>query len=582
MAVLSVDQMLSGTMLGLASGVDDLLVLEVGGRRVLYALNRAENRLIEIEIGANGDLSIAQSVTLAGTFPPGSDAQLTAAFTSGGSAYLAISGLAPTDGQQVALSGTGALGTQASLAGVGALTAPAWFDLGVMQVLVSGAAGGGLAHYADTGSGFAALAGLSDSADRYLADVAASAVFEQQGTQYVATVSALENGVNVASVSGTGIIQAGALGNAEGLPITLPSDIAALSRLGETVLVVPAFGTSSLSTMRVVNGEPFLTDHILDAEDTRFQGASSLAALTVGDFAYVAVGGAEGGISLLTVLPGGRLVHLASVAEDETVPLDQIEALEALVIGDTLSIFTGSSNEPGIARLGYDLSDQGSVVLAAPNGQGASGTALDDQIVGSVASETLSGLAGDDILLDGAGVDVLVGGAGADLFVFTADGLPDEVADFERGIDWLDLSAFDFLYDVSQLTVTPNATGAVLSFGSETIAITTADAAPLTAGELTNADILNVDRPAFLRIAREIVGTSADETLNGGAGDDTIAGAGGDDLLSGSYGRDVLLGSLGQDTLNGGADGDTLIGGAGNDLLNGGDGGDLIYGDDWM
>ncbi len=581
MAALTVDQILSGGSLGLTSGFSDLFVFETGGRRILYALNRSENRLLEIEIASNGDLSLANSLTLGGTFAAGSDPQVTiASFASGGTA-LALSGLPPSDGQQVTLSGTGALGTQQTLAGVSMLEAPIGFEAGGTPVLVGGTSTGGLTHYADAGAGYTATMALSDASDRYLADVAASAVFVSQGNTYVATVSEMENGLNIASVDDSGLTQAGALGNAEGLPITAPSDVAPVTRLAETLVFVSAFGTSSLSVVQVDGGLPRLADHVIDAEDTRFQGVSSLAAVTHGDFAYVAVGGAEGGVSLLTALPGGRLVHLDSVVEDETVPLDQIEVLEAQVIGDTLHLFAGSANEAGLTRLQYDLSGQGSVVIATTNGSGSTGTALDDQLIGSVVGEPLNGFAGDDILLDGAGNDMLTGGPGADLFVFTADGVWDQITDFERGVDRLDLSAFDFLYDVSQFSVTPTGTGATLSFGSEIIYLTTSDAAPLSAAELSNADILNVDRPPFLLIGREIVGTSANETLNGGAGNDTIAGAGGDDSLSGNFGLDILLGGTGHDTLNGGSDRDTLIGSTGDDLLFGGDGDDVLYGDDW-
>jgi Ca2+-binding RTX toxin-like protein len=438
-----------------------------------------------------------------------------------------------------------------------------------------------VAHFANAGSGYSAGAGLSDGADRYLADVVASVTFQDGGTHYVATASVQENGVSLASVSASGLTLTGALGAADTLPISAPTDLDVVQRLDETLLFLASSGTSSLSVLTVENGVPALADHIYDSASTRFQGAESIAALSYGDFAFMAAGGAEGGVSLLTVLPGGRLVHLGSVSEDETVPLDQIAALDAFVIGDVLNIVAGSANEAGLTRLEYDLSGLGVLAQAAPDTSGAIGTAGDDQLIGSVVGETLSGLGGDDILLDGRGNDILTGGAGADLFVFTADGQSDQITDFERGIDKLDLSAFDFLYGVSQLSIAPTANGAVLSFGNEMIFVTTSDAAPLTALDLTTEDILNVDRPPFLSIGREIIGTSADEVLIGGPGDDTIAGAGGADSLVGGPGLDVLLGSSGNDTLDGQGDRDTLIGGTGDDLIFGGDGGDLIYGDEW-
>ncbi len=580
MPALSVAQTLSGTSLGLTSGLVDLLVVETGGRTILYALNRAEGTLIELDIAGSGSLSVAGSLTVSGSFAAGSDPQLGYGSFDGGGTFLTLAGLAPASGQHVALSGTGALGSQGTLAGVGQLVAPLGLEVGGVPVIVSGATGG-LAHYFDSGSGYAAGTGLTDAADRYLGDVAASAVFGQSGTSYVATVSATEHGVNIAQVTAGGLVQAGALGNAEGLPVGTPTDVADVTRLDETLLLIAASGSSSLSVVSVEGGEPALADHVLDDAATRIQGASTVAAVTYGDFAFAAAGGAEGGVSLFTVLPGGRLVHLGSVAEDETVPLDQIAALDVIVHGTSLQVFAGSGNEAGLTRLEYDLSGLGQVVLADTGGVGATGTSGDDQIVGSVVGEVLSGLGGDDILLDGPGNDTFLGGTGADLFVFTADGVWDEVADFERGLDRLDLSAFDFLYDVSQLTVTPTATGATLTFQGETIVVTTSDTQPLTAGELTNEDIFNVNRPPFLLVGREIIGTSANEFLNGGPGDDTIAAAGGDDSVTGSYGMDLLLGGTGHDTIDGGSDRDTLIGGSGDDLIFGQGGDDVIYGDDW-
>jgi Ca2+-binding RTX toxin-like protein len=581
MAALTVAQILSGGSLGLTSGLEDLLFSEIGGRRVLYLLNRAENRLIELSVASDGDLSVAGSLGLSGTVAAGSSGRLTSGSLASGSQSLAISGLDPSDSQQITLSATGALVTQQALSGVGQLEHAAWMLPGGIPVLVSGGGSGGLSLYADGGPGFAFVTALADDEDRFLADVSASASFTDAGTHYLATASSSEHGVNIVSVTASGLVQTGALGAANGLPISAPTDLATIARLDMTMLVVASFGTSSLSVLMVEDGVPALADHVYDSPTTAFQGAGAVSAVTHGDFAFVAAGGAEGGVSLLTVLPGGRLIHLDSVHEDETAPLDQINAIDTFIADGMLHIVTGSANEAGVARLSYDLSNAGSVSIAASDGTGVTGTALDDHLIGSVVGETLSGLSGDDILLDARGNDVLIGGPGSDLFVFTADGQTDQIADFERGVDRLDLSAFDFLYDVSQLGIAPTASGATLSFGNETIFVTTADGLPLTSADLTTADILNVDRPPFLLIGREIIGTSADELLIGGPGDDTIVGAGGADSLAGGPGLDLLLGSPGDDTLDGGSGRDTLIGGSGDDLLWGGDGGDILYGDDW-
>ena len=82
-----------------------------------------------------------------------------------------------------------------------------------------------------------------------------------------------------------------------------------------------------------------------------------------------------------------------------------------------------------------------------------------------------------------------------------------------------------------------------------------------------------------------VEGTTAANTLTGGAtrdlifargGDDTVSGLGGDDLLHGGDGKDSLTGDLGNDQLLGESGNDTLIGSAGNDTLSGGVGSDVF------
>jgi Ca2+-binding RTX toxin-like protein len=303
----------------------------------------------------------------------------------------------------------------------------------------------------------------------------------------------------------------------------------------------------------------------------------------------VVAGGADGGVSLFTALPGGRLVHLDTLQNDETVPLDGINALTTVVTGAALQIFAGSDTETGLTRLSYDLSGLGAVRFAVGDGAPVSGTSGDDQIMGASVGEALFGRAGDDILFDGAGSDTMTGGAGADLFVLAADRQTDTILDFERGQDRLDLSAFDFLYDVGDLTITPTGTGATLLHGDEVIHVTTADGQPLSMADLTTDDILNVDRPPLLSIGLELVGGNFADSLTGGAGPDTLYGFGGADDLAGGFGSDLifggsendhLTGGAGHDALHGQAGDDTLVGGFDDDLLMGNAGNDVIYGDD--
>ena len=349
--------------------------------------------------------------------------------------------------------------------------------------------------YLDSGGGLSWNAGLGDTATTYLADVSAVSSFQIGSGDYLITASQAENGVTVTAIGSAGsLTAAGSLGVDEGLPINTPTDLDVIQRLGETVAVVGASGTSSLSTLRVDgSGDLWLADHVVDDFTTRFQGVASLDTVTVGDFAFVAAGGTDGGISFFTALPGGRLVHLDSVADDSSTTLYRVSSVTMTLSSNTIELFVGSTLESGLTRISYDVTALGAVLIGG--GGSLVGTALDDQLIGSDTSDMLNGGAGEDILYDAHGVDSMTGGSGADQFIFAQDGVADAILDFERGVDSLDLSGFDFLHDVSQLTITPTANGATVTFASEVIQITTSDATPLTAGELTNADILNVDRP---------------------------------------------------------------------------------------
>ncbi len=588
MTEMSVNQVLTGPQLGLAWGPSDLLIVEIGGRTVLYALSRTDSALAEVTINADGSLTAVDVLSLNGAFAAGSE-PLLGTYVHGANIHLTLSGLDPSAGAFVALGSDGSLVGQTVQSGVAQMAAPQTLEINGDPSLVSGRASGGIELFREGGSGLIWAATLDDSSTTYLGDVSASAHVQISGADYYVSASASENGIQITQVTGAGELEAkSALGAAEGLPISVPSDLDVISRLGETLVVLGSAGSSSLSTMTLdAAAIPSLTDHILDSGATRIQSVTTLDAITTGDFAFVAAGGGDGGVSLFTVLPGGRLVHLSTVADDGTNTLLRPSSVTLTVEGGALQILVASAWEPGLTRLSYDIGSLGAVLVGS--GSNLDGSTFQDQLIGSDQSETMNGGAGDDILVDGHGSDVMTGGSGEDLFIFVADGVSDSVVDFEKGVDRLDLSSFDFLYDISQLEISPTSGGATLSFGGETILLSTSDGSSLSASDLTNADILNVDRPPLLPVENVITGGPLADTLNGSAGDDTIEGGGGDDALSGFGGQDVLIGGdgfddldggSGDDSLDGGAAPDTLIGGEGDDYIDGGAGGDLIYGDD--
>ncbi|TPE50192.1 M10 family metallopeptidase C-terminal domain-containing protein [Amaricoccus solimangrovi] len=79
-----------------------------------------------------------------------------------------------------------------------------------------------------------------------------------------------------------------------------------------------------------------------------------------------------------------------------------------------------------------------------------SGGTGDDPLSGGTGADTLYGGTGHDTLIGGSGPDRMTGGSGADHFVFRATsespairGARDEIVDFQRGVDKIDLSEID-------------------------------------------------------------------------------------------------------------------------------------------
>ena len=148
--------------------------------------------------------------------------------------------------------------------------------------------------------------------------------------------------------------------------------------------------------------------------------------------------------------------------------------------------------------------------------QRVAGSAGDDTINGTAASEFLDGGDGNDSITSGGGDDVIMGGSGDDV-----------------------ISLGDGSYTI---------------FGG--------------AGD----DEIGTGRigSAYADSGR------GDDVIFGNAGDDMIVGGSGDDELHGDEGNDTLYGGSGDDILRGGAGDDLLYGGTGVDLFDGGEGNDTI------
>lgn len=95
------------------------------------------------------------------------------------------------------------------------------------------------------------------------------------------------------------------------------------------------------------------------------------------------------------------------------------------------------------------------------------GGADNDELYGGTQSDTLNGGSGDDLLEGGRSDDLLIGGTGADTFVFAGTTNRDMIADFEVGIDKIDITAMGPMTEL-ELTnrILEHAGNAIINLGS--------------------------------------------------------------------------------------------------------------------
>ncbi|HHX89212.1 MAG TPA: hypothetical protein GX700_05450, partial [Paracoccus sp.] len=401
------------------------------------------------------------------------------------------------------------------------------------------------------------------------------------GHEYVPTADAGLDAVTVFRRDGaTGrLTETDQMGMRQGLGISAPTALEVVEIGGQTYVVLAASGTSSLSVMRLeANGALTPTDHLIDTGHTRFANVQAMTAVTSGDHAFVIAGGADHGLSVFLMLPGGKMLLLETIADGPDSALYNVSALRAVVSGDMLHLFAGSQRDNGMTHFTLSLEDPGIMRTGnARNAEVVRGTGDNDILLAGSNGDTLEGGAGDDVLVAGPGNTWMRGGAGADIFVMHAEAGTVRALDFERGIDRLDLTDLPMLRSLEQLTIIATATGARIEYRGSVIVITAANRTPLTADDLFPGGDLGPDRVPFVRAdntvpliienapptpppspapplaprpppseprpdpweGRVIWGTGRNDTLEGGNGDDTIWGLAGDDLIRGIRGNNL-------------------------------------------
>ena len=403
---------------------------------------------------------------------------------------------------------------------------------------------------------------------------------------YLLASSGLGNCVAIQAIARDGQLgQAQVFGAGLGLGITAPGALATVSLSGVRYLIVGGGESSSLTTFRITYAgglEP--VDHVIDELGTRFSGVSALETVMLDGRAFIIAGGADDGITILTLMPDGRLLHLATLADRDGQSLADVSDIAAVAIDGRIAIFVASRTERGITQFEFDPGPIGQTGVAGAGR--VTGSAGADLLKASSTTTVIEGGAGDDILIAGSAPVALTGGAGADVFVAAPVQGRIYITDFRTGEDRLDLSGLGMIRSTLQLVFSPQADGIKIFYGATVIRIRSSDGRMLQASQFDDRMFALAHYPAPLLRSR-ILGTGFSEVLQagqagsdilGGAGDDTIFGAGAPDLLSGGAGADMLAGLGGRDTLDGGAGADLLKGGNDEDVLRGADGDDRLFG----
>ncbi|MCB5408458.1 calcium-binding protein [Pseudogemmobacter faecipullorum] len=557
--------------LHMLSGIEDLLILQApGGGFMLYSLTRAGGGVLALQIDGPLRLSGSYDIRSSGGLSAGPEL---AALSLNGAQMLLVSGLGPGGLSFYQLRDSGTLRSNVLPPAGGGISfsASASLALGGENFCYGSATGAGMLQAWRLGNSgeLTALPGLRlgpDVADQI--NITAIEPLSYDGRNYLIVLSQTAARIHLIALEDDGRPrESAAIGAAEGLGIASPEVVRQVTAHGGTWLVAGSSGSSSISLIRLTaSGGMEAADHIIDTLNTRFQALRALEVVVLQERAFILAGGADQGLNLFEILPGGRLVLMAELTGEGLVAPGAISAISLRLQSGQLEIFLAGEGS-GITRLGLDLS---AIALPQRGGEGAdrlNGTALDDLLTGGAGNDTLSGGEGSDVLTDGPGEDRLTGGGGADLFVLSADGMADVITDFQPGLDRLDLTGWSGLRDFSAVEFLATPSGAVLWFGAERLEIFSANGLPLSREELRLATLTGLWHSLPLPLVDQgtIFGTPGPDLLRGGAESDTIEGMGGNDTLIGGAGNDWLYGGEGNDVLRGGAGADLLQGGEGRD-----------------
>jgi Ca2+-binding RTX toxin-like protein len=567
--------------------ITDLVWRDADGSSVLYATSRYGGGAITVwDMGPAASPALIDSAAYLRPEAAGSIPSLALVHTATGPALIAGGGVTgslwrhATDAEGRITTGTWLGSLQGTLPGDLTETLSLTLADGRQAVYGGVAGAAGIARVVLTDQGALAEVRLTaDSATTQADRLAGLASATIDGQRWLFSLGGRDPGITAWAVGPTGALTAGdSLTPEQGLWIAAPTALVAMQAAGQTYLVVAAAGSDSLSVVAVGrDGRLTPVDHVIDTLATRFAEVAALATVRRDGVDYLVAGGGDDGISLFQLLPGGRLLGLAHVADTTALGLAGVSALAARPTATGIEVVVASDSEAGLTRLAFGIAPGGrSQAITTSWGGTLTGGTGPDVLTGGAGSDSLAAGAGRDVLIDGAGSDTLAGGAGADVFVLSADGQADRITDFTPGEDRLDLSAWAFLRSPAQLVMTATPTGMTISYGDEHLTLIRAGGGSLQSGDFTWETLIGLDRLNPLQFvagppappgptlrgtpqADRLLADPAGNRIEALDGHDTLIGGAGPDILRGGAGRDVLDGGAGRNRLEGGADNDRYI-----------------------
>lgn len=385
------------------TGVSDIALVEIGSTLSVYSASGRDGGVL----ARNAGLQVTDDEDYRATAGLGAQAQLQLVSLGGRDALL-VTGPAQAGISGFWLNAQGQISGRFDLTGptVEAMTAMEMVTLGGQNYFfTSSHSAPGIAVWQHTGNDQLVQRGqvsvaLQDEGN----DIFALEHVVKGGQNFLVAVSANGDGLHSFSIGANGALRlSDSLDMKDGLGVSTPTELAQVSLGRQTFLLVGAAGSSSITVVLVGNdGSLRPTDQVNDDRDTRFQSISVLEAIEVDGKAYVLAGGADDGLSLMTLLPNGRLLHLETIADDLETALTNPSSFALSVLGDRIALYTAglTADAYGASGIGWFEIDPNSGGAAGEVLQGGSG---DDQLTGTAGADQILGSAGNDRLWGGTG-----------------------------------------------------------------------------------------------------------------------------------------------------------------------------------